>query len=290
VKPLSLLPALIAAVTLTLTVPVHGAEPLTGTLKLIKERNAIRIGYLKDAYPMSFIGASGEPEGYSLELCRRIAKEAGRVAGVTSVKIEYVPVSLEDRFDAVASGKVDIECGTSTITLTRMESVDFTNLSFVDGGGLLVRKGSAINGVTALVDETVAVIPGTTTEKALRSALDRSFVHAQVIPVKDHAEGVAAVATGKVSAYASDRVLLVGLLIKSQNPQALDIAREQFSYEPYGFAIRRGDSAFRLVANRTLARLYRSEDIIRIFEKWFAPFGKPGDVLVLMYALNALPE
>ncbi len=289
-KPLSLLPALIAVLTLALTVPVHSAEPLTGTLKLIKDRNAIRIGYLKDAYPMSFIGASGEPEGYSLELCRRIAKEAGRVAGVASVKIEYVPVSLDDRFDAVASGKIDIECGTSTITLSRMESVDFTNLSFVDGGGLLVRKGSAINGVTALVDETVAVIPGTTTEKALRAALERSFVHAQVVLVKDHGEGVAAVASGKVSAYASDRVLLVGLLIKSQDPQALDIAREQFSYEPYGFAIRRGDSAFRLVANRTLARLYRSEDIIRIFEKWFAPFGKPGDVLVLMYALNALPE
>ncbi|HTO63758.1 MAG TPA: amino acid ABC transporter substrate-binding protein [Bradyrhizobium sp.] len=289
-KPLSLLPALFAALTVALTAPAHSAEPLSGTLKAIKERKAIRIGHLTDAYPMSFVGPGGEVEGYSIELCKRIAEEVGKTVGITPLKIEYVPTTLEGRFDAVASGKVDIECGTSTITLSRMERVDFTNMSFVDGGGLLVRKGSAINNVAGLVDETVAVIPGTTTEKSLRAALSRSFIKATVVPVKDHGEGVAAVASGKVSAYASDRVLLVGLLIKSQGPQPLDIAREQFSYEPYGFAIRRGDADFRLAANRTLARLYRSEDMIKIFEKWFAPFGKPGEVLVLMYALNALPE
>ena len=188
-KPLSLLPALIAALTLALTVPVHSAESLTGTLKAIKERKAIRIGHLTDAYPMSFVGPGGEVEGYSIELCKRIAEEVGKTVGITPLKIEYVPTTLEGRFDAVASGKVDIECGTSTITLSRMERVDFTNLSFVDGGGLLVRKGSAINNVAGLVDETVAVIPGTTTEKSLRAALSRSFIKATVIPVKDHARG-----------------------------------------------------------------------------------------------------
>jgi ABC-type amino acid transport substrate-binding protein len=108
--------------------------------------------------------------------------------------------------------------------------------------------------------------------------------------VPDHLTGIKAVESGKVTAYASDRVILVGLLTKSANPEALELAPGQFSYEPYGFAIRRGDADFRLVANRALARLYRSEDMAKIFDKWFGKLGKPGDVLVLMYALNGLPE
>jgi ABC-type amino acid transport substrate-binding protein len=288
-KPLHLLSAVCAAALCSLAMPAQCAE-LTGTLKSIQERKAIRIGFARDAYPMSFLADNGEAQGYSIDLCRRIAQDVGKAVGVDALKIEYVPVTLEERFDAVASGKVDIECATSTITLSRLEKVDFTSMSFVDGGSLLVKKGSAIRNVAGLVDETVAVIPGTTSDKALRAALAKSYVNAKVIEVKDHAEGLDAVESGKASAYASDRVLLVGLLVKSRQPGGFELAPGQFSYEPYGFVLRRGDVDFRLLANRTLARLYRSEDIVRIFDKWFGKLGKPGDVLVLMYALNALPE
>lgn len=290
-KAFALLSPLLAVFMLAQSAPVQAAEPLTGTLKAIQDRKAVRIGFLADAYPMSWVAAGGgEPQGYSIDLCQRIAQEAGKAAGIDSIKIEYVPVTLAGRFEAVASGKVDIECGTSTITLSRMESVDFTNLSFVDGGSLLVRKNSGIRNVAALVDETVAVIPGTTTERSLRAALAKSYVKTNVVLVKDHGEGIAALTAGKVSAYASDRILLVGLIAKAQTSAGLELAPEQFSYEPYGFALRRGDAQFRLLANRTLARLYRSDEIVKIFDKYFSAFGKPGDVLVLMYALNALPE
>jgi ABC-type amino acid transport substrate-binding protein len=264
------------------------AEP-TGTLKAIKDRGAFVIGYPKDAFPIAF-EENGVATGYAIDLCREIAKDVAKALGVEQIAVRYQPVSLDGRFDAVASGKVDIECGTSTMTLSRMEKVDFTNMTFVDGGALLVKKGSAIRNVVSLVDETVAVIPGTTTDRALRAALAKSYVNAKVVEVKDHGEGIAAVESGKVSAYASDRIILVGLLAKSRSAATLTLAEAQFSYEPYGFMIRRGDADFRLLANRTLARVYRSADITRIFEKWFGALGKPGDVLVLMYALNALPD
>lgn len=288
-KSLYLLPALFAAFSLALAVPAQAAD-LTGTLKAIQDRKSIRIGYYADAYPMSFAGDKGEAQGYSVDMCRRIAEDAGRAVGVDPLKVEYVQLTLDGRFDAVASGKVDIECGTTTITLSRMEKVDFTNMSFVDGGSLLVKKGAAISTVASLIDETVAVIPGTTTDKALRAALAKSYANTKVINVKDHSEGMAAVEAGKATAYASDRVILVGLLAKAKNQGVFDLAPVQFSYEPYGFMLRRGDTDFRLLANRTLARLYRSGDIGRIFEKWFGTLGKPGDVLVIMYGLNALPE
>jgi glutamate/aspartate transport system substrate-binding protein len=281
--------SMLGAAVLCVAVPAP-AQTAGPTLKAIEARKAIVIGYPKDAYPMAFEGENGIAQGYSIDLCRRIAEEVGAVLKMERIEVRYMPVTLASRFDDVASGKVDIECGTSTVTLSRMQKVDFTNLTFVDGGSLLVRKGSAIRNIASLVDETVAVIPGTTTDRALRAALSRSFVNAKIVEVPDHPAGIKAVESGKVTAYASDRVILVGLLTKSANPEALELAPGQFSYEPYGFAIRRGDADFRLVANRALARLYRSEDMAKIFDKWFGKLGKPGDVLVLMYALNGLPE
>jgi ABC-type amino acid transport substrate-binding protein len=266
------------------------AQPLTGTLKAIKERKAIVIGYRTDAYPLSFSAPDGQPVGYSIDLCRRIAEEAGKAVGIEKLEVRFVPVTAEGRFDAVASGKVDIECGITTATLSRMEKVDFTQLTFVDGGSLLVKKGSAIHNIVGLVDETVGVVPGTTTEKALRQALARSYVNARVVEVADHAAGMRALEAGSITAYAADRIILVGLFATSAQTKNLELAPSQFSYEPYAFMVRRGDADFRLVANRALARLYRSDDIVKVFGKWFGSLGKPGEALVLMYSLNGLPD
>lgn len=266
------------------------AGPAGETLKAIKARNAVAIGFLADAFPMSFVDKEGQPAGYSIDLCRAIAEDVARAAGLDSVKIKYVPLKIGERFDAVAAGKVDIECGTSTMTLSRMRKVDFTNTIFLDGGSFLVRKGSAISSIPALVDETIAVIPGTTTEKSLREALEKRYVNAKVVEVKSHAEGMAALEAGTASAYASDRVLLVGLLLKTKNVENFAMVPEQFSYEPYGFAVRRNDADFRLVANTALARLSRSGQVYKIFDRWFGAIGKPNPGLATMFLINAIPE
>jgi ABC-type amino acid transport substrate-binding protein len=239
---------------------------------------------------MSFTDNEGKAAGYSVDICREIAQDVARSAGLPDMKVRYVPVTVDDRFEAVASGKVDIECGTSTISLSRMRDVDFTITVFLDGGGLLVRKDAAISSVPALVDETVAVIPGTTTERALRDALARRHIDAKVVPVESHAEGLAAVEYGSATAYASDQVLLIGLLLKNRKLEKLGIVPEQFSYEPYGFAVRRNDADFRLVANSALARLSRSGAMADIYERWFGTIGKPNPALVTMYLMNAIPE
>ena len=266
------------------------ADPAGETLKAVKARNVFVIGYLQDAYPMSFVNKEGQPAGYSIDLCLAIAEDVSKAAGLDSIKIKFVPLKLEERFDAVATGKVDIECGTSTMTLSRMKKVDFTNTIFLDGGSFLVKKGSAISSIPALVDETVAVIPGTTTEKSLREALAKKFVKAKVMEVKNHAEGMAALESGTAGAYASDRVLLVGLLLSTKNTENFAMMNEQFSYEPYGFAVRRNDADFRLVANTALARLSRTGQVFKIFDHWFGAIGKPNPGLLSMYLINAIPE
>jgi ABC-type amino acid transport substrate-binding protein len=271
------------------TVPAFGQE-LQGTLRKIKDSGTIVLGHRDSSIPFSFVAADQKPAGYSVDLCLRIATAIQQQLGLRDLQIKWVLVTPENRIASVVSGTIDLECGSTTNTLSRQEQVDFTHMTFVDGGGLLVTKASRIQSVGDLGGKAVAVIPGTTTEKMLGEALRRSLVITRVFPVKDHAEGLAALEGGNVDAYASDRVLLMGLALKAKNPERLAIPDEHFSYEPYGFMLRRGDADFRLAANRALSSLYRSGQIRPIFEKWFGALGRPTSLLLAMYALHSLPE
>jgi glutamate/aspartate transport system substrate-binding protein len=271
------------------TSAVSAAEP-TGALKAIKERKSIVLGHRESSWPFSFVDDQGKPAGYSVDLCVRIAESIGKELGLRDLAIRWVKVTPENRLKAVADGTVDLECGSTTATLARYEQVDFTITTFVDGGSLLATDASGVEGVKDLTGKRVAIIPGTTTEGALAAALKQYVVSAQMVPVKDHAEGLAAIESGKADVYASDRVILIGLGRRSAQRSKLSLSPQLFSYEPYAFMLRRGDADLRLAANRALSRLFRSEDIARMYEKWFGALGKPSPALVLMYAITAIPD
>jgi ABC-type amino acid transport substrate-binding protein len=266
------------------------AQPLEGTLKRVKDTGTLRVGFRENSAPFSFRGSDGKPSGYSIDLCERIARATQQELRLTNLNVQYVPVTVENRADMVASGRVDIECGSTSMTLARQEKVDFTSLTFIDGAGFLASRASGIQGVTDLAGKRVAVIPGSTTAEALKDEVQKAGVSLTVVPVPDHDKGFAALQGGQADAYASDRIILVGLLVQSNAAEKFGLADAQFSYEPYAFMVRRNDSAFRLVANRTLARIYRSGDIGPIFSKWFAMLGRPSPGIVLMYRLFGLPE
>ena len=273
---------------LVLDCPVMGQE-LDGTLKKIKESSTFTLGYLTSAPPFSFPGPDKRPVGYSIDLCTHIASRVQKQLGI-NLKLTWVPVTTENRIDMVASGKVDIECGTSTASLSRQERVDFSLMTFVDGGGLLTKKDLVLGAVADLADKRIAVIPGTTTETALSKFLKEEFVSVQLVRVKNHVEGLAAIEKGSADAFASDRSILVGLAVTSKDPSRFALPNILFSYEPYGFMVRRNDAAFRLAVNRALAGLYRSGDIVAIYDRWFGAFGKPSQAIQAMYLLNGLPE
>ncbi len=275
--------------TLILAPPALGAE-LEGTLKKIKSTNTITLGYRDSSRPFSFVGDDGKPAGYSVDLCTRIAASVGKELALPNLQVKWVKVTVADRIQLVATGAVDLECGSTTASLSRQEQVDFSLLTFVDGGSLLVTDASGIRGVGTLGGKRVGIIPGTTTEKSLAGALKKHSVTATMVPVKDHAEGVAALDKGLADAYASDRVILIGVGRTSKDPAKLSLVDEFFSYEPYGFILRRGDAAFRLSVNRALAALYRSGDIVPIFEKWFGSMTTAGQLIGAMYLINGLPE
>jgi len=272
-----------------LTTPIFGQE-LQGTLKKIKDANTMVIGYREASVPFSFVGEDKKPAGYSVDLCKRVALSIQQQLGLSDLPIKWTPVTPENRLAMVADGTVDLECGSTTNTLARQEQVDFSYMTFVDGGSLLVSIASNIDRLADIAGKRVAVIPGTTTEKAVIEALRQANISVELIKVKEHSDGIAALENGTVDAYASDKVILIGLALTSKDPTKLALADQYFSYEPYGLMMRRGDADFRLAVNRVLARLYRSREIVDLYEGWFGSFNRASHLLQAMYLLHSLPE
>jgi ABC-type amino acid transport substrate-binding protein len=280
----------LVVLAMVLAAATSDAQTLTGTLKKVKDTGTLTIGYRQNALPFSFTGSDGKPTGYSIDLCQEIVVAVQQELKLGSLAVNWVPVTPENRIDLVANGTVDIECGSTTASLSRQEKVDFTMMTFVDGASLLIVEGSGVKALADMAGKRIGVVPGTTTERALADFLRTTSLAATVVPLKDHDEGLAGLQTSKIEAYASDRTILMGLVLQARGTARYALISEDLSYEPYGFMVRRDDSAFRLVANRALARIYRSGAIGAIYAKWFGPMGKPTPALVLMYALHGLPE
>jgi ABC-type amino acid transport substrate-binding protein len=262
-----------------------------GTLDQIKQSGKIRIGYRVSEPPMSFVDQSGKPVGYSIDVCSRIVTGVKEAIGNPNIKVEYVPVDSATRFPMLADNSIDILCGATTKTLSRAKLVDFSQLTFVTGASLLSLKSAPIAGVAGLQGKKVAVVEDTTTIDALAGALKKALVEAEVVPVASAAQGFGALQNGKVDAFSSDQVVLIGLLLTTADRANFVISNELFSYEPFALAVRRNDADFRLVADAVLSQLYRTGDIIQIYQKWFGVVqGRMPPLLQAMYRLNAVPE
>jgi len=268
---------------------VHG-QSAEGRLKRIAETRTIAIAYRADAVPFSFTGAGGQPEGFSIDLCKRVVNSIERQLKIQGLKVNWVPVSVQTRFEAVAKGRADLECGSSTMTLTRMKEVDFSSVIFVETTGLLIKTASGLRSLSDMSGKKIAVVAGTTNERAINAQLKRRQLDAAVLPFKSRDEAMAALEEGKADAFASDRLLLVGAATKAKEPGALTLLPDQLSFEPYGIVLPRGDAALRLAVNTGLARIYGGDDIVEIFRRWFGQFGRPSPILEAAYALGAIPE
>ena len=267
------------------------AQDSEGTLEKIARTGEFVIGYRTDASPLSYENADGRPSGYSVDLCRRIAAAVKAHLGKENIETKFVPVTSDERISAVVTGKIDIECGSTTVTLSRQEQVDFTLPTFVTGGSVLSLAKTGIHDMSDLSGKKVGVVKDTTTVEQLRSYLQQNLIDAELVIVGDRKEGMNQLNRGDIEAFASDQIVLIGQIIEALYPKQYSLADETFSYEPYAFVVRRNDADFRLVANRAITQLYRSGQHIQIFNKWIGRIGiRPSPILVAMYQLNTLPE
>ncbi|OGA21764.1 MAG: hypothetical protein A3I02_05430 [Betaproteobacteria bacterium RIFCSPLOWO2_02_FULL_67_26] len=262
----------------------------SGTLDRIRNTGVITMGYLAGSAPFSSVDAKRQPQGYSVDLCREIAGGIRAQLGLAGLETRWVELTIQNRLEAVRSGRVDIECSTTTWTLGRQKEVDFSLITFVDGGSILTRVESDAGRLADFGGKRIAVITGTTTEKVLKASLEQRAIRADVVTVKTRDAGLQLLDQRKVDGFASDRIVLIGLVLGTPTQAAFKLLDEDFSVEPYALALPRGDHEFRLAVNRVLARLYRTGGIDKIYGRWLGKIGSPSLLLSAAYFIQGLSE
>jgi ABC-type amino acid transport substrate-binding protein len=241
---------------------------LTGTLAKVRASGTITIGHRESSIPFSYLSARGEPIGYSIDLCKLLVDAISEEVGRTIV-IKWQPVTPESRIAAVTSGQVDLECGSTTSNLERQKLVSFSPTIFVSGTKLLVKKGSPIRSFRDLAGKKVAVTAGTTNEKTLRELAAKFKVDMVLTVASDHAASFALLTDGAVDAFATDDVLLYGLLAQNKVQGEYLVVGDFLSYDPYGVMFRKGDAQLAALVQDTFRQLAEDHEIERRYTRWF---------------------
>jgi len=274
---------------LVLALVAGAAFAQSPTLDKIRKSGTLTLGYVDGAVPFSY-AVDGKPTGYSVSLCERIAGELRKHLKLPKLETKWIALTIQNRLDAVRKGQVDLECSTTSRSLSRQETLDFSLMTFVDGASMLVRAESTARRLGDLGGKRIAVISGTTTERGLAEALGKLRVDAQIVKVAARAEGVEMLDKGLVEGFASDRMALFGVAVAGGNPQNYRLFDDIYTVETYALPMRRGDPDFRLAVDRAIAGIYRDGAIGDIYGKWFGPLGAPWKLLEAMYILQAYPE
>lgn len=282
------------------------ADAAAGTLDRIRQTGKLTLGYRTDARPFAFRDEAGNAGGFSVDLCEKVAQEVKAELGLATLKIEWVPVTLEARYGALQRGSVDLLCGAETATLARRKEVAFSIPIFPGGVGAIVRADSSrqlrqvlTKGQAAhrplwratpaqfLEHQTFSVIPGTTSEKWLAGRIDKFHLSAKVVPVESYDAGIGGVLSRNANVFFGDRAILLDAAKRSKWMTALIVLDRRFTAEAFALALQRGDEDFRLVVDRALSRQFAAEDFRYLYEKWF---GEPGEDVLTFFQLSALPE
>ena len=294
--------AILVVVLFSATV-IPFAEANAATLDRIKQAGKILLGYRSDARPFSYED-SGKANGYAAAICQAAADKLKSELGISDLAVEWVPVTIDNQFQAVQEGKVDILCGAAE-TLSARKSVDFSVPIFVGGVGALLRADSAANLRDVLADrpyrgpfwrgspaqilesQVFSVVAGTPTEKWLNDQLNRFQLTAKVVPVKSYDEGIQSVLDRASNVFFADRSILLDAATRSPSARSLMVLHRQFTYAPIALAVERNDADFRLVVDRALSELLGSSEFTALYTKWFGPMD---DREVEFLKMSTLPE
>jgi len=261
-----ILAALLLVTTAQAQAPAEGLSP---TLAAIKKAHVVKLGYRESSPPFSFLDQAGRPIGYSLELCEAIVEDIGIEVDDPALKIEYVKVTSDDRIPAVIDGKIDLECGSTTANAERRKRVAFSPLMFVAGTKLMVPKTTTGTAPADFKGKTIVVTKGTTNEQAMH-AVDKKFnLGLNIVVSPDHEQSYQMLVDGKADAFATDDILLSGLIARHKSQDKFRVVGDYLSYDPYGIMFRKGEKQLSDVVERAFRRLGSNRDLIPLYNKWF---------------------
>jgi len=274
---------LLALILLAIGASAQTSEGLSPALARIKNAHAVHLGYRESSPPFSFLDQANRPIGYSLELCEAIVDEIAIEVDDGDLKIEYVKVTPEDRIQAVLQNRIDLECGSTTANAERSKQVAFSPLMFVAGTKLMVPKASHVQSVTDLKGKTVVVTKGTTNEQAMHNADKKFTLGLNIVTSPDHEQSYQMLVDGKADAFATDDILLYGLIARHKSQDKFRVTGDFLSYDPYGIMFQKGDPQLAAVVERAFRKLGSGHDLIPLYEKWFVrrlPTGERLNVAI----------
>ena len=252
--------------------------PLTGTLKTASERGTLLIGVRDDAPPFAFRNPAGQHVGFAVDICRQIAAdvaaalnrdlvEAEAPAWQTGIRIAWVPLAADARLQAVVSGAADLECGSTTANAERARTVAFSPVFYLAGTKLLAPVGG-VTGLADLAGKTVVAGAGTTNAAALRQLAARGAPAFNVVEAPTLDDAYARLSSGAVDAFASDDILLAGLVATRPDGGRFRVVGEFLSFEPYAIMLRRDDPAFLALVRQSFTRLASSGALTATYGRW----------------------
>src|SRR6201986_3964112 len=271
--------ALLAALLLATGAAAQTSEGLSPALASIKNSHVVRLGYRERSSPFSFLDQSNRPIGYSLELCEAVVDEIGVEVDDPNLKIEYVKVTSDDRIPAVLQNKIDLECGSTTANAERGKQVAFSPLMFVAGTKLMVAKSSPISAAADLKGKTVVVTKGTTNEQPMPAVDKKLNLGLNIVVASDHEQSYQMLADGKADAFATDDILLYGLIARHKAQDKFRVTGDYLSYDPYGIMFRKGEPQLKAVVDRAFRKLATNHDLIPLYQKWFVARLPTGEKL-----------
>lgn len=252
--------------------PAPGAQkpaPNIDTLKRIRDTGTLLVGVRESSVPFSFLDAQKQPQGYSVDLCVRVADAIKADLKLPKLEVRFVPVTSSNRISALLEGKIDLECGSTTNTRDRQKQVAFAYTTYIAGIKMLAKKASHVNSIEDLRGKSVVVTKGTTSEKIMKTMNDERVLGIKIVESPDHGESFKIVDDDKAVAFLMDDVLLYGLISKAKKPDDFAVVGKYLSVEPYAIMLRKDEPAFEKIVNRALIDLFQSGEIRRIYAKWF---------------------
>ena len=259
-------PAIALLAALAVALPAAAQE---GTLKKIKDTGSITIGHRDASIPFSYYDDQQRPIGYSMDICARIVDGVKAELKMPKIDVKYQLVTSANRIPLLANGTIDIECGSTTNNTERQKQVSYTNTHFITANRFVALRKSNVKSLADLKGKTVVSTAGTTNIKGITEINAEKNVGMNIVSANGHPESFLMVETGRAVAFFMDDILLYSLVATSKNPKAFIISSEAYSVEPYGIMVRKDDPAFKKVADAATAKLYKSGEINKLYNKWF---------------------
>ncbi len=245
-----------------------------GTLEKIAKSGEFSVGVRDGAIPFGFISKDNEHVGFSVDMAKEFNKALEEKLG-KPIKLILKTTNPKTRIPLVANGTIDIECGSTTHTIDREETVDFTVTIFLTGTQLLVKKGSGIKTPKDLAGKKVGAAQGSTNEKAIRDLNEKGAINPQanIVVYQEHTQGFLALQRGILDAYVTDGILLAGLRAKAPKPEEFEVVGDFITYDPYAYIVRENDSKFRDFINIQIIKMIKDGRYFKIYDKWLGPNG-----------------